>query len=177
MRTPHRILCLLFLAGLAGCSEKGGQPTASPAILRDTAMQPTQSDSPSGRKISAAGYDITPLPKAKVAELASHLSAESYRVTQNAGTEPAFCGNLLDNTMVFFSSDCSEGWSHSVQKQPIIIAGRGGGYLKTPTAHYASNGGNPTDVLLTMLRRFNPAAASVGGGAPMSTTPFTDILA
>lgn len=97
MRTPHRILCLLFLAGLAGCSEKGGQPTASPAILRDTAMQPTQSDSPSGRKISAAGYDITPLPKAKVAELASHLSAESYRVTQNAGTEPAFCGNLLDN--------------------------------------------------------------------------------
>ena len=86
-------------------------------------------------------------------------------------------GNLLDNTLVFFASDCSEGWSHSVDKQPMIVAGRGGGYLKSQTAHYASNGGNPSDVLLTMLRAFDPAAPSVGAGAPMSTTPFTDILA
>lgn len=86
-------------------------------------------------------------------------------------------GNLLDNTIVFFSSDCSEGWSHSVQKQPIIVAGKGGGYLKSPGIHYASNGGNPTDVLLACLRHFDPAAPSVGAGAPMSTTPFADILA
>jgi hypothetical protein len=79
--------------------------------------------------------------------------------------------------MVYFSSDCSEGWSHSIQQQPIIVAGRGGGYLKSQSAHYASQGGNTTDVLLTMLKRFDPKAASIGGGAPMSTTPFTDILA
>lgn len=86
-------------------------------------------------------------------------------------------GNLLDNTLVFFSSDCSEGWNHSIDGQPMIVAGRGGGYLKSQSAHYASNGGNPTDVLLSMLRRFDPAAASVGAGNPMSTTPFTDFLA
>lgn len=86
-------------------------------------------------------------------------------------------GNLLDNTMVYFSSDCSEGWSHSIEKQPIIVAGRGGGYLKAQSAHYASPGGNPSDVLLTMLRAFDPAAASIGGGNPMSTTPFKDIVA
>ena len=69
------------------------------------------------------------------------------------------------------------GWSHSIQKQPMIIAGRGGGYLKAQSAHYTSQGGNPTDVLMTLLRKFDPKVASIGGGAPMSSTPFTDILA
>lgn len=46
---------------------------------------------------STSGYDITPLPKEKVAELAKKLEAEVYRVTQKAGTEPAFCGRFVDN--------------------------------------------------------------------------------
>jgi len=47
--------------------------------------------------ISKSGYDITPYSKERVAELAKKLDKEAYRVTQNAGTEPAFCGNLTDN--------------------------------------------------------------------------------
>lgn len=96
-------------------------------------------------------------------------------------------GNLLDNTLVYFSSDCSEGWSHSIQKTPMIIAGKGGGYMKYPGIHYASmNGQNPSDVLLTLLQAFNPAATSVGQlvptpglnkPAPGSTTPFLEIKA
>lgn len=46
---------------------------------------------------SQSGYDVTPLPAATVRELAAKLDPEAYRVTQKAGTEPAFCGNLLDN--------------------------------------------------------------------------------
>lgn len=48
-------------------------------------------------KISSSGYDITPLPRAQVVALAARLDPESYRVTQKAGTEPPFCGTLLDN--------------------------------------------------------------------------------
>ncbi|RMF85910.1 MAG: bifunctional methionine sulfoxide reductase B/A protein [Planctomycetota bacterium] len=48
-------------------------------------------------KYSKSHYDITPLSAEKVAELAKKLDEESYRVTQKAGTEPPFCGNLLDN--------------------------------------------------------------------------------
>lgn len=48
-------------------------------------------------KYSRSGYDVTPLSRARVAELAKALTPEQYRVTQRAGTEPAFCGNLLDN--------------------------------------------------------------------------------
>lgn len=48
-------------------------------------------------KLSRTGYDITPLSREKVAELARKLSPEAYRITQNADTERPFCGTLLDN--------------------------------------------------------------------------------
>ena len=46
---------------------------------------------------SSSRYDITPLPREQVEKLAAKLNPEAYRVTQKAGTEPAFCGTLLDN--------------------------------------------------------------------------------
>jgi peptide methionine sulfoxide reductase msrA/msrB len=46
---------------------------------------------------SKSGYDITPLPRARVEELAKELSPEQYEVTQKAGTEAAFSGGLLHN--------------------------------------------------------------------------------
>ena len=52
---------------------------------------------PATHTYSRSGYDTTPYPREKVAELAKKLSPEAYRITQNAGTEPAFCGTLLDN--------------------------------------------------------------------------------
>lgn len=51
----------------------------------------------SGRRISAAGFEIGRYSEARIAELAGKLDEETYRVTQRAGTEAAFCGNLLDN--------------------------------------------------------------------------------
>jgi methionine-R-sulfoxide reductase len=48
-------------------------------------------------RVSQSGYDIAPLPPERVAELAARLDPESYRITQQAGTERPFCGNLLDN--------------------------------------------------------------------------------
>jgi peptide methionine sulfoxide reductase msrA/msrB len=49
------------------------------------------------RVFSKSAYDITPLSRERVAELASQLDEEAYRVTQKAGTEAPFCGTLLDN--------------------------------------------------------------------------------
>ncbi|MEK6799203.1 MAG: bifunctional methionine sulfoxide reductase B/A protein [Planctomycetota bacterium] len=46
---------------------------------------------------SKSGYDVTPLSRERVAELASALDAEAYEVTQKAGTERPFCGGLVDN--------------------------------------------------------------------------------
>lgn len=98
-------------------------------------------------------------------------------------------GNLLDSTIVYASSDCSIGWSHSIRRQPIILGGTGRDYLVNPGIHYqavasndpnnpnAQTSGNMSDVLLALLQAFDPSASSLGGGASMSTTPLTDILA
>jgi peptide methionine sulfoxide reductase msrA/msrB len=50
-----------------------------------------------GIRVSKSGYDVTPLPRERVEELARRLDPEAYRITQRAGTEPPFCGTLLDN--------------------------------------------------------------------------------
>ena len=102
----------------------------------------------------------------------------AYMLQKFKDTADGVNGNLLDNSIIFCSSDCSEGWSHSIERQPMLIAGRGGGSLVYPGIHYESQSGeNPTDVLLTCLQAFDPTATQVGGGAPMSTTPNTVIKA
>ena len=61
-------------------------------------MSITDQDGKEQKKIySASGHDVTPLSKERVAELAKDLDPEVFRITQRDGTEPAFCGNLLDN--------------------------------------------------------------------------------
>lgn len=46
---------------------------------------------------SRAGYDITPLSDDAKTPFIEQLDEEAIRITQNAGTEQPFCGNLLDN--------------------------------------------------------------------------------
>jgi peptide-methionine (R)-S-oxide reductase len=46
---------------------------------------------------SAAGYDLTPPPPDRLAELAAGLSPEERQVLLHQGTEPPFCGGFLDN--------------------------------------------------------------------------------
>jgi peptide-methionine (R)-S-oxide reductase len=46
---------------------------------------------------SASGYDLRPLSPARRNQLAASLSAEERRVLLNQGTEPPFCGTLLNN--------------------------------------------------------------------------------
>jgi hypothetical protein len=96
--------------------------------------------------------------------------------------------NLLDSTLVFASSELSQGWSHSWQRQPIIIGGHGRGWLQHPGVHYQAAApsfpgddqtaaGNATDVLLALARCFDPEHPSIGAGPPMSVTPLSEILA
>ena len=46
---------------------------------------------------SASGFDLGPLTDAQRERLAKGLSAEERRVLLDHGTEPPFCGGLLDN--------------------------------------------------------------------------------
>lgn len=84
--------------------------------------------------------------------------------------------NLLDTGVMMVGSDCSEGISHHVSRQPYILLGNLRGAL-VPRWHYQStplqdigggyaSSGNTSDVLMTVLKAFNPAATSVGDMTP-----------
>lgn len=77
-----------FLVPPGGTNATATGSTTAVHDQNTTASQP---------RYSKSGYDITPLSRETVAGLAEKLDEETYRITQKAGTEPAFCGNLLDN--------------------------------------------------------------------------------
>ena len=47
--------------------------------------------------VSASGHDLTPLGEEEKLRLAAGLNEEERRVLLNQGTEPPFCGGLLNN--------------------------------------------------------------------------------
>ncbi|MGD9562395.1 MAG: peptide-methionine (R)-S-oxide reductase MsrB [Pyrinomonadaceae bacterium] len=50
-------------------------------------------------QVSETGYDVTPLNEAAIEKLAGRLTAEERSILLDRGTEPPFCGTLLDNKL------------------------------------------------------------------------------
>lgn len=84
------------LAIIAFTALRTSATTAQNAAAEPISVKDEKERKPMTR-FSKSGYDVTPLPKSKVEALASKLDPETYSITQNAGTERAFCGGLLDN--------------------------------------------------------------------------------
>jgi Protein of unknown function (DUF1552) len=90
---------------------------------------------------------------------------------QRLKATPEATGNLLDSSCLLFTSDVSDGLTHSVADYPILVAGRAGGYLKYPGIHIRSSSEqNTSDVLLTCLRAVGTGVTSVGAAQGLSTT-------
>lgn len=88
-------LAAALLCGVrAESQDSRSSKRAKPPIVAQKSPQTAGSMTP---KYSQSQYDITPLSRQEVAALAAKLDPEAYRITQKSGTEPAFCGNLLDN--------------------------------------------------------------------------------
>ena len=79
---------VLLIGILAGCGD---------GVLAAGATGAAKEDHPMARKYSKSGYDVTPLSRERVAELAAKLDPEAYKITQKADTEAPFCGTLVDN--------------------------------------------------------------------------------
>lgn len=89
---------------------------------------------------------------------------------------PVGTSNLLEQSCILLGSDASEGQSHDIYDQPIIVAGRGGGVLKTDQ-HIRTDRRNTSDILLSCAQVMDPTTSEVGGGPGKSTTPFEGIFA
>lgn len=73
------------------------EPKPAPAPGAPTVNQPEVEMTKDIVKISRSGFDIMPLSPERIEQLATKLTEEERRVLLRKGTEPAFCGNLLDN--------------------------------------------------------------------------------
>ncbi len=85
-------------------------------------------------------------------------------------------GTLLDNTVVLCTSDVAEGLDHSINDYPVLLAGRGGGALRSGYHFRSATGRNTSDILLTCLRALGTNATSAGKDSGLSTTPISELL-
>lgn len=81
-------------------------------------------------------------------------------------------GTLLDNSLVFFSSEIADGDRHNHDKLPVLLAGKGGGAVR-PGRHVRHPDGTP------MANLFISMLASVGATVPRfgddGTGPLPDL--
>lgn len=97
--TPIRLdsttALMILISVLAGpvLVRSVGEASAAPG---KTEMK--RHDTRSGRPAySQSGHDVTPLEPAEIERLAGRLSPEEAAILLRKGTEPPFCGTLLDN--------------------------------------------------------------------------------
>jgi hypothetical protein len=86
-------------------------------------------------------------------------------------------GSLLDNCVILGSSDTAEGLPHSIDDYPILVAGKGGGALAHPGVHVRSDGGNTSDVLLTLLQAMDLPLTSFGNGGGQTSRSVSALRA
>ena len=82
-------------------------------------------------------------------------------------------GNLLDNSMILFGSGLRDGNRHSPYDLPIVLAGRGGGKLKTGQNLRFAEETPLANLYLTMLASMNIEVDQFGD----STGTLTEIMA
>jgi hypothetical protein len=118
----------------------------------------------SGAPVYTESGDVDDMHKGVVYQ----MQKLAYLVEKLKSTPDAAGGNLLDNTVIFASSDCSEGFSHNIHDQPMLLIGGGGGRLKHPGIHVrGTNDRNASDVVLTAIQAVVPTLTQVGSIDPM----------
>lgn len=83
-------------------------------------------------------------------------------------------GNLLDNSMVMYGSGLSDGNRHRHDDLPIILAGRGGGTIKTGRHVVLPQGAPLNNLFLSMLDRMNASAPTLGDSTGRLTVIDTE---
>lgn len=82
--------------------------------------------------------------------------------------------NLLDQSLVFVTSDTAWGKIHTNTEWPVLLAGKAGGKLQGD-GHYNFPGDNLSKALLTVAQIMGSTATTFGGGAGAVTAPLAGI--
>ena len=96
----------------------------------------------------------------------------AYLLDQMQGTVDPSGSTLLDNSLVFFSSEISDGNNHNHFDLPVLLAGRGGGAVNPGQHRWLPNKTPIANLYLTMLGAAGVPATTFGldGTEPLDLT-------
>jgi hypothetical protein len=89
---------------------------------------------------------------------------------------PEGAGNLLDNTLIFASTETNYAKLHTLDGIPVYLAGKAGGRMKP--GHHLVGGGDPvTRVGLTAMKLMGVPTQDWGQGSLKTSRPINEIIA
>jgi uncharacterized protein DUF1552 len=83
-------------------------------------------------------------------------------------------GSVLDNMLIYVTSDTSWGKLHGTTDWPVLMLGKAGGALKGDQ-HFRAANGNLSSALLTIANIFGAGLKSIGKGNGQTSTELTDL--
>jgi hypothetical protein len=89
---------------------------------------------------------------------------------------PDGANNVLFNSAILCTTELSEGYSHTNDEFPILLAGRAGGRMRTGIHWRSTSRDNTSRALITLLRAFGHPAASYGVGPGESNAVISELL-
>ena len=99
---------------------------------------------------SVTHHNNNPDPVSKVAAITAFNIAQFAHMVKKMASLREGDGTLLDNCIMMWGSGLEDGNKHTRENLPFILAGRGGGSLKTGR-FLADTNGNQGDLLTTLL--------------------------
>ena len=109
---------------------------------------------------------LVQIAKWEVTQFAYFLNALNSKTDVDGNT-------LLHNSLVFFSSEISDGNAHNHDNLPVLLAGRGGGQIKSGEHIQLPNKTPVANLFLTMLQNVGVSSSSFGAD---STGVLSEIL-
>ncbi len=106
----------------------------------------------------------------EVSKIVKQIVVEYAYVVEKLQSIPEGSGTMLDNCVVFGTSDTSFGRTHSMDDFPILLAGSAGGKLRQGIHYNSPSGENASKALLSLVRAMDINAGSFGAAEGESTS-------
>jgi hypothetical protein len=85
-------------------------------------------------------------------------------------------GTLLDHSIVLGMSDCSYGKSHAIDDYPLLLAGSGGGVLKTGIHYHSPAAENASKLGFSLMRAMDVTVSEFGADEGLVTEGLDDLF-
>lgn len=99
---------------------------------------------------------------ADIQKIDEYLTSQFGYFLNRLKSTPDGTSNLLDNSMICYGSALGDGNRHSHHDLPIILAGKGGGSIKTGFHHKVSKETPLSNLFVSMLDRMGAPVSSFG---------------